>query len=216
MDLRARMDRFEASGLYVVITESFCAGRSGLEVLDACLRAGVLLFQLREKDWDSRTYYERARAFRERTWDAGALLLINDRLDLAMAVDADGVHLGQEDLPIAEARRLVPEMLIGASSHNLDEALDAQAAGASYVNIGPVFPTQTKHDAGQAVGAEMIDALAPHLRVPFTCMGGIKQENAGELLARGARHLAVITAVTQAADVEAAARLFNETILARR
>lgn len=216
MDHAERMRRFAETDLYVVITESFCGGRPALEVLDACLAAGVGLVQFREKGPDARTLYEKACAFRERTLAAGALLIVDDRTDLALAVEADGVHLGQSDLPLAAVRRFAPELILGASSHNVEEALAAEAAGASYVNIGPIFETQTKAVPTGAIGPDSIAEIAPHLSVPFTCMGGIKQHNIDEVLHRGAQHVAVVTAVTGAEDVETAARALREAIQAAR
>jgi len=205
MNHAERMARFEQTDLYVVITQSFCAGRPALEVLDAVLDAGVRLVQFREKNIEGRDLYTQASAFRERTRAAEALLIVDDRLDVALAVEADGVHLGQEDLPLQAARRLAPDLIIGASTHNLEEALAAQEAGASYVNIGPIFPTQTKTLDTGAVGPALITAVTPHLTIPFTCMGGIKTGNIEEVIGRGARHVAVVTAVTAAPDVRAAA-----------
>ena len=207
-----RMARFAQAGLYVVITEAFCAGRPGVDVLDACLDAGVRLVQFREKEGSTLSLFERARAFRERTAAAGALLIVDDRVDLALAVAADGVHLGQDDLPIAAARAIAPELILGSSSHNLQEALAAQAAGASYVNIGPIFDTQTKQVASGVIGLDAITTIAPHLRIPFTCMGGIKEHNAHEALERGARTLAVVTAVTAAPDPALAAQVLLQKI----
>ncbi len=207
-----RMARFHASDLYVVITEAFCGGRSSEDVLDAVLEAGVTLVQLREKDLSARAYLEKAILFRERTQEAGALLIVNDRVDIALVVGADGVHLGQSDLPIEAARGLSHELILGASTHNLAQALGAQAAGADYVNIGPIFPTQTKALATGIVGPGMIDTIAPHLTVPFSCMGGIKRENIDEVLRRGARHPAVVTAVTSAPDARAAAEELRAAI----
>lgn len=198
-------DLFESGALYVVITEALCAGRSGLNILDACLAAGVRLIQFREKSGPDRVLYEKARAFRERTRAAGALLIIDDRVDLALAVDADGVHLGQEDLPLRAAQRIAPGLILGASTHSLEEALKAQEAGADYINIGPLFPTGTKALASEPVGPEMIAVVRPRLRIPFTCMGGIKRENIHLPLAQGARICAVVTAVTAAPDPRAAA-----------
>ncbi len=203
-----RMSRFIEAGLYVVITEAFCGGRPALEVLDACLEGGVRLVQFREKALSGRELFLRAEAFRKRTSDAGALLIVDDRVDVALAVGADGVHLGQDDLPIAVARSLGPELILGSSSHDLDEALAAQAAGASYVNIGPIFATQTKTVASGVIGPAMIGVIAPHLRLPYTCMGGIKEHNVSEVLDYGARTIAVVTAVTAAPNPrEAATRL---------
>lgn len=207
-----RLRAFAAADLYVVITEALCAGRQALDVLKAVLAAGVRLVQLREKERRGRELYELAREFRRRTALAGALLIINDRLDIALAVEADGVHLGQEDLPVAAARRVAPELIIGASSHSLEEALAAQAAGASYVNIGPIFPTGTKPLAN-FLGPEAISRIAPHLTIPWTTMGGITISNIQEVVRRGARHPAVISAVTQAPDPEQAARNLREIIL---
>jgi thiamine-phosphate pyrophosphorylase len=212
MDLATRQARFEQADLYVVITEAFCNGRSGLEVLDACLRAGVRLVQFREKGASARVLVEKGEAFADRCREAGALLIVNDRVDIALAIGADGVHLGQDDLPVADARRVAPDLLVGASSHNLEEALAAQHAGASYVNIGPIFDTQTKDVPTGVVGPSMIDTIRPHLEIPFTCMGGLKAHNLHEVVARGTRRIAVVTAVTAAPDAKAAARELRQAI----
>ena len=212
----ARQARFAESDLYVVITGQFCGGRDALAVLDACLDAGVRLVQFREKGPSDRACHAAARAFRKHTRDAGALLIVNDRVDLALAVEADGVHLGQDDLPLEAARRLAPGLLLGVSSHGLEEALAAQAAGADYINIGPIFDTQTKTAAGGAIGPGALAEIAPRLTIPFTCMGGIKAGNIAQVLAQGARHVAVVTAVTAAGDVRAAAAELREAILAGR
>lgn len=205
MNHAARMERFDNAGLYVVITEAHCGGRTALHVLDEVLEAGVTLVQFREKTASSRELYDATRAFRERTAQANALLIIDDRVDLALAVGADGVHLGLADLPIHAARQIAPDLIIGASSHNLEEALDAEKAGASYVNIGPIFATQTKDVPSGPLGPAMIGAIAPLLTISWTTMGGIKANNIREVLEQGARHPAVVTAVTAAHDVRAAA-----------
>lgn len=214
MNLAQRMAAFEQADLYVVITEAFCAGRSALEVLAQTLAAGVRLVQLREKEWDDRRLYQRALEFRRQTAAAGALLIVNDRLDLALAAGADGVHLGQDDLPIVPARRIAPELIIGASTHSLKEALAAQEAGASYLNIGPIFPTQTK-SIPPPIGLEAIDQITPGLRIPWTTMGGIKSSNIGRVVSRGVRHPAVMTAVTAAQDPFAAALQLRKLIKER-
>jgi len=205
-----RLARFDQADLYVVITEAFCAGRSALDVLDSVLAAGVTLIQFREKDWDDEALRNRAIAFRERTANAGAVLIIDDYVQLALDVDADGVHLGQEDMPIQAARELAPDLILGASTHNLEEALRAQSDGADYVNIGPIFATQTKETGFEPLGPEALDTIAPQLAIPWTTMGGIKPHNIGELVSRGAKHAAVVTAVTAAEDVQAAARELRE------
>jgi thiamine-phosphate pyrophosphorylase len=208
------MAAFAETDLYVVITEAFCAGRTALEVLTRALAAGVRLVQLREKELDGRRLYLRAVEFRRLTAAAGALLIVNDRLDIALAAGADGVHLGQDDLPVEAARRIAPQLIIGASTHSLAEALAAQEAGASYVNIGPIFATQTKATPTAPLGLEALDLIPPQLRIPWTTMGGITGSNIGQVVARGARHPAVVTAVTAAPDPTAAARRLREKIQA--
>lgn len=212
MELRQRLAAFKQADLYVVITESFCAGRTGLEVLDQVLAAGVGLIQLREKDLEDRALYELALEFRRRTAAAGALLIIDDRLDIALAAGADGVHLGQTDLPVAAARRIAPDLIIGVSSHSLQEAVAAQNEGAGYVNIGPIFPTATKPHA-VSLGPETLSSIAPHLKIPWSTMGGINQDNIAQVVAKGARHPAVMRAVTAAADVTNAARALRAAII---
>ena len=214
MNLAQRLAAFEKADLYVVITEAFCAGRPSLSMLDQVLAAGVSLVQLREKDLEGRDLYELAVAYRRRTAAAGALLIIDDRLDIALAAGADGVHLGQADLPVAAARRVAPELIVGASSHSLEEALAAEEAGAGYVNIGPIFPTATKPEA-VFLGPEAISHIAPRLRIPWSTMGGINQSNIAQVVARGARHPAVMSAVTAAPDIGAAARALREAIIAQ-
>lgn len=211
-----RVRRFDAADLYVVITQDFCGGRSALEVLDAVLDAGVRLIQCREKDLDDEQLFDRAKEFRYRTEQARAVLIVDDRLDIALAVGADGVHLGQNDLPVPDARRLAPEHLIGASTHSLREAVIAQHEGASVLNIGPIFATQTKTTGIAPLGPDAITRIAPKIKIPFSCMGGIKAENIDEVVLRGARHPAVMTAVTAAPDPCAAAKELRDRIAAAR
>lgn len=207
-----RLAAFKKADLYVVITEAFCAGRSAMEVLSKTLQAGVRLVQLREKEWDDGPLYQRAVEFRRLTAAAGALFIVNDRVDLALAAGADGVHLGQDDLPVSAARRIAPELIVGASTHSLEEALSAQEAGVSYVNIGPIFPTQTKSTPAP-LGLQAIARIIPRLRIPWTTMGGIKIANIHQVVSRGARHPAVMTAVTAAEDPVAATLELRKAIL---
>ncbi len=195
MDVAERAAIFAQADLYVVITEDFCDGRPVLEVLERVLHAGVKVVQLREKRMNDKALYRRACEFREVTAGSNALLVIDDRVDIALATGADGVHLGQEDLPVNAARTFARELLIGCSTHALDEAIAAQDAGATYVNIGPIFATQTKSGLTSWVGPAAIDRIAPHLAIPWTVMGGITQSNIGQVLDRGARRVAVVTAV---------------------
>lgn len=208
-----RIEKFNETDLYVVITEKMCKGRPSEWVLEECLKAGVRLVQFREKEGDDRVKYNKAIQFRKITNNYNALLIIDDRVDLALMVDADGVHLGQSDLPISEVRRIAPDLIIGASTHSLAQALKAQEEGASYVNIGPLFPTQTKTTSVSPLGVEALKKIVPHLKIPFTCMGGIKLNNIDEVLKHGAKHVAVVTAVTEAEDIQVAVQKLRERII---
>jgi thiamine-phosphate pyrophosphorylase len=201
-----RMRQFLKAGLYLVTSQSMSAGRSTLDIVRFALAGGVRLIQLREKDLPLGEFVALAHEVRTLTAKERALLLINDRLDVALAVGADGVHLGQEDFPVNEARKIAPALIIGASSHSVREARAAQAQGASYVNIGPLFPTQTKAWGKEFLGLRGVRRISAAVSIPFTVMGGIKKEHVRNLVAAGARTLAVVTAVTAAPDPEQASR----------
>ena len=198
--LENRKKLFDEIDLYTVTAEELSNGRTNYEVLDAVIKGGGKIIQLRDKKKSKEDFFEMAKKFREITAQEGILLIINDYIDIAVEIDADGVHLGQEDFPIEKARNIAPNLIIGSSSHNLEEALVAQKAGADYVNIGPIFPTGTKQHL-TVVGVEMIKEIVPHLTIPFTVMGGIKITNIDKVLKTGAKKIAVVTAVTMADDM---------------
>jgi thiamine-phosphate pyrophosphorylase len=198
--------------LYPISCEKLCNGRSDIEWLDAVLAGGARIVQLRDKESDDRTLLEKATAFRSRTRQAGALFIVNNRVDVALLAEADGVHLGNTDLPAAEVRRLAPDLLIGISCNTPEQAAAARQRGASYFNIGPLFPTRTKEGLSSFLGPEAIRTFAARCDLPFTVMGGIKYEHIRELTALGARRLAVVTALTQAADIAAETRRWIEAL----
>ncbi|MEI8121476.1 MAG: thiamine phosphate synthase [bacterium] len=200
------MRRFQTAGLYLVTSQALSAERTTPDIVKAALAGGVKLIQLREKDMPIREYVKLAHGIREMTARAGALLIINDRVDVALATKADGVHLGQDDFPVCEARNLGPDLIIGVSTHSIEEALRAQEDGASYINIGPIYQTGTKVWDGAFLGLDGLQAMASVTRIPFSVMGGIKMTHIPGLLRAGARTIALVTAVTGAPDPEAAAR----------
>ncbi len=216
MTLEERMAIFKNTDLYVVITEAFCAGRSPVEVLSKVLDAGVRVVQLREKEMTDKALFRQALKFREISARQNALLIVDDRIDIALATGADGVHLGQDDLSVEAARSLASELIIGCSTHSVHEAVAAQSARADYVNIGPIFSTQPKSGSIRPLGPEAIDVVAPHLTIPWTVMGGIKVSNIKLVLERGARHVAVVTGVTEQDDVVAACSALREKIVKSR
>jgi thiamine-phosphate pyrophosphorylase len=209
---KQRAEAFRSVDLYPVIGERFCSGRSSAEVLKGVILGGARIVQFREKDFPEHEIFRRAEQYRRITADAGILLVINDRVDIAMAVDADGVHLGQDDIPPEAARRIAPGLLIGVSTHSMEEALTAREGGADYVNVGPIFPTNTKQGIIRTLGPEAVTEIGERIELPYTVMGGIKEENLHEVLSRGARRVAVVTAVTQAPDVAKTTRSFIERI----
>jgi len=214
MNRDERKALFQKVDVYPVTCERLSAGRTNREVLEEVLRGGAKIVQLREKELSTRAFYRMALEFRERTAAAGVLLLINDRLDIALAVEADGVHLGLEDLPLAVARRLAPEMLLGASTHSLEEALEAQENGADYINVGPIFPTGTKEGIEKFLGPRAVTEIGARVRVPFTVMGGINESNIEQVLSAGARRVAMVTAITQAPDIAERVRSLQRKIAA--
>ncbi|HOV85300.1 MAG TPA: thiamine phosphate synthase [Syntrophobacteraceae bacterium] len=214
MNRDERKALFQEVDVYPVTCQRLSAGRTNREVLEEVLRGGAKIVQLREKELSTLEFYRMALEFRERTAAAGVLLLINDRLDIALAVEADGVHLGLEDLPLAVARRLAPEMLLGASTHSIEEALEAQENGADYINVGPIFPTGTKEGIKKFLGPRAVTEIGARVRVPFTVMGGINESNLDQVLSAGARRVAMVTAITQAPDIAERVRSLRRRIAA--
>ncbi len=201
-----RMKRFLSSGLYVVTSQAMSCGRTTIDIIRAALSGGATLVQLREKELSACALLKLAQDARRLTAEANALLIINDRVDIALASGADGVHLGQGDLPVSCARRLAHDLIIGASTHSVAEAVAAEAAGASYINIGPIFATRTKEWQGDFLGIARMKMIATSVNLPFTVMGGIKTKHIPELLDAGARTIAMVTEVTLADDTERAVR----------
>lgn len=206
---KQRAERFRNTGLYLVIGHEFTNGRSVLDVLAAAADGGVRTVQLREKNLSGRELTLLAEKFRRKCDELGVLMLMNDHVDIALAVGADGVHLGQDDMPLEAARRIAPELILGRSTHSVEQALEAQAQGADYVNLGPVFPTRTKNTPVQPLGLEIIRNAAPKLSIPFSVMGGVKEHNIPQLYDAGARIFAMVTELTQADDVAAKARVMR-------
>jgi thiamine-phosphate pyrophosphorylase len=202
--------------LYVILDRTAARGRDLEDLLDAVLAGGCRLVQLREKEWPSGRLYPLARRLAARCRAAGAVFVVNDRVDLAVTAGADGVHLGQDDLPPEAARALLrPGMILGLSTHSVEQARAAQAAGADYVAVGSMFPTGTKPDF-QLVGPALVRTLRPEIRVPLIAIGGITLDNVGEVIRAGADGVAVISAVCAAADPKAATERFLDAIRAAR
>lgn len=194
---------FPRTDIYCLTDSRQSLGRSTLEVVRAMLAAGVKVIQYREKDKGGAEMLRECLAIREETRKAGCCFLINDHVDVALLCDADGVHLGQEDLPLAEVRGLLgPERVIGISTHCRAEAEAAIAGGADYIGVGPIYPTATKTTT-PVVGLAYLDEIVANYAIPFTVIGGVNERTLPDLVRHGAYCCAIVSAITLAPDIPA-------------
>jgi len=202
--------------VYLVTGASHSAGRTTPEIVAAAIDGGVSVVQLRDKDTSVRERLEVGREIRDLTREAGVGLIVNDRIDLAQAIDADGVHLGDDDLPVDVARDLLgPDAIVGRSVSFVDDAVAAEQAGADYLGVGAVYATGSKDDIDDdehGIGPERIAAIADAVSIPVVGIGGITDDNAGPVIEAGADGVAVITAITKADDPAAATRELRATV----
>jgi len=206
-----------AYDLYVITDEGIGRGLSHAELARRAVAGGADVVQLRDKRLSGRDLLAAASAIREVTYDAGALFIVNDRLDVALAAGADGVHLGESDLPIEHARRIAPPgFIIGASVGSVVAAVRAGAEGADYVALSPTFSTTSKDDAGEGHGLAMLSAVRAAVSLPLVAIGGITPDNVGDVIAAGADGVAVISAVVGEDDVTAAAQDLRARIAAAK
>jgi thiamine-phosphate pyrophosphorylase len=193
--------------LYVVTDEKLRKGLTHRQIAQEAVNGGADVIQLRDKEMTGRRLFNTACEIRDITRSAGALFIVNDRIDIAMASGADGVHLGQDDLPLHIARQLAPEdFLIGISVGSTAEAVNAEAGGADYVAVSPVFGTGTKPDAGPGHGTALLKTIRQIVSIPVIGIGGITKENVRDVLFSGADGIAVVSAVISSEDIEKATR----------
>ncbi|MBU2648885.1 thiamine phosphate synthase [bacterium] len=192
--------------LYLVTDRTLSRGRSTLEVVTAAIQGGVTCVQLREKACSTREFMDEALALKSVLLRYGIPLLINDRVDIALAVNADGVHLGQSDMRIADARRILrPTMIVGISVESVADAIQAEAEGADYIGISPVFATGTKTDTAPPLGLEGVRRIREQVKIPLVGIGGIHAGNAAEVVRHGADGIAVVSAIVSAENPTLAA-----------
>ena len=207
------MKQFSEVDIYPVISSEFCMGKKPENVLKQIADGGARIVQLREKNMPKPEMAKLAEKYRKITSEYEMLFIMNDHVDIALECDADGVHLGQDDTPLIEGRKNAPDLILGVSTHSIEEALEAVTDGASYINIGPIYATGTKSLSMQPLGLEGITEISPLINIPFTVMGGIKAKHIPGLLKAGASKIAMVTEITQAKNITERVcelrRLFN-------
>ncbi|HVO85177.1 MAG TPA: thiamine phosphate synthase [Syntrophobacteria bacterium] len=200
--------------LYLVTDRGLSLGRTNLDIVRAAVAGGVTLVQLREKGATTREFYEEGLKIREFLGEHNIPLIINDRLDIALALDADGVHVGQDDMPVGVARRILgDDKIIGASVFNAAEAREAEAAGADYLGLSPIFVTSTKPDLTAQIGIDGIAPIRQAVRIPLVGIGSMNAGNAFAAVRAGLDGVAVVSAVCSQRDPQGAARAIKAEVL---
>lgn len=196
---------------YTITDQKSSLGRSDMEVAKALIQGGATVLQYRAKHITAREQLATAIKLRALTESRGVCFIVNDRVDLAVACGADGVHLGQDDLPVSAARLMVgSDLLVGVSTHSLEQARRAEGEGADYIGFGPIYSTQTKENNVPPVGVDLLREVVSRVKIPVVAIGGIKEKHLPELAACGAVNIAVVTALTAAENVEKAAKTMKQ------
>ncbi|MGB9596312.1 MAG: thiamine phosphate synthase [Candidatus Poribacteria bacterium] len=200
-------------GLYFITDRNLTKKTIISDVISA-INAGVKMIQYREKELSTREMYQEAKVIREITREKKVILIINDRIDIALAVDADGVHIGQDDMPFEIARKILGEdKIVGLTVHNTEEAILGEKLGADYFGVSPIFATTTKKDAGKPAGIELIKKVKNTVKTPLVAIGGINYENVDEVLKTGIVNIAVISAIVTSENVEEECKKFIKKIM---
>ncbi|WP_332632096.1 thiamine phosphate synthase [Halalkalibacter flavus] len=199
--------------LYAITGEEFHQGRDLVEVMEEAILGGVDIIQLRDKTSSKRDVLNKAKSLRELTRKHDVLFIVNDHIDVALAVDADGIHIGQDDLPLAEARKIMgQDKIIGLSTHKIEEAREAEAGGADYIGVGPIFHTNSKVDVVDPVTTEYIKQVIAEINIPFVAIGGIKLHNVDQVLDAGATRICMISEIVGAKDVKGVCQQFTKIL----
>ena len=206
------MKSLQGVRLYCFSPGDFLIGRDPIEMVTAQIKGGADVIQLREKNLPKREALELGLAIRDLAKQTGVLFIVNDELDLALILEADGVHLGQDDIPIKCARPFLKDKIIGISTHSLDQAQEAIDSGADYIGIGPVFKTETKIKADPVISIELILKVKGLSPVPVIAIGGIGEDNIDLLVDRGIKQVAIISDILCSKDIEAKTRALKERL----
>jgi thiamine-phosphate pyrophosphorylase len=199
--------------LYAITGEEFHKGRDLVQVMEEAIIGGVDIIQLRDKNSSKKEVLEKAKLLKGLAEKYNIPLIINDHIDVALAVDADGIHIGQDDLPLLEARKILGEnKIIGISTHKIEEAREAEVNGADYIGVGPIFPTKSKVDVVDPVTTKYIEEVVKEIKIPFVAIGGIKLHNVDQVLNAGATRICAISEIVGNEDVTKACQLFIKKI----
>lgn len=206
MNHRYNLHNFLNTDIYGITADEYSLGRGNVETVRQMINGGITVIQYREKDKSPGQMREECIAIRKLTKEAGVTFIVNDHVELAISVEADGIHIGQSDLPPEQVRQLVgDDMIIGLSTHSPAQAQSAQhiARIIDYIGVGPIFPTKTKKDVCEAVGLEYLEYVVTNIDLPFVAIGGIKEHNIGLVRSRGAKTVCLVTEIVGATDIEA-------------
>lgn len=207
------MRQLPQTDIYAITDSALSLGRGVEEVVAALIKADVKIIQYREKKKKAGEMLRECEALRAMTKEAGVFFIVNDHIDIAMLVGADGVHVGQDDIPVEQVRRLVgPDCVIGLSTHSPEQAAEAVLSGADYIGVGPIYATQTKEDVCAPVGLEYLEYVVKNLSVPFVAIGGIKRHNIGDVVKRGARCCCLVSELVGAEDIGARVAAVREAM----
>lgn len=197
-DRAGRLD----TDIYCITAEEYSNGRDNIEVVRQMLSSGIKVIQYREKEKSMLEKYRQCLKIRDMTAASGATFIVNDHIDIGLAVEADGVHLGQDDIPVEKAREITGgKMIIGLSTHSPQQAQDAVTRGADYIGVGPLFKTFTKKDVCEPVGLEYLDYVVENISIPFVAIGGVKLGNIGMVKERGAKCISLVTEIVGAENI---------------
>ncbi|MHB9038794.1 MAG: thiamine phosphate synthase [Armatimonadota bacterium] len=216
MKHRPNLANFLSTDIYGITADEYSLGRGNVETVRLMIEAGIKVIQYREKDKSTGEMVMECLAIRKLTRNSGVTFIVNDRVDLAVTVEADGVHVGQDDLPSAYVRRLVgDDMIIGLSTHSPTQAQAADCIKGivDYIGVGPIFATNTKKDACEPVGLEYLDYVVNNISVPFVAIGGIKEHNVGLVRAGGARIISLVTEIVGAPDIALKVRAIRAALV---
>lgn len=191
------------SDLYCFTSEEYSKGRDNITVAKEMISAGIKIIQYREKNKKAKDMLKECETIREMTKNKNVTFIVNDYIDIALSVSADGVHLGQDDLPLEKARKILGnEMIIGISTHSPEQAIKAFEGGADYIGVGPIFRTYTKKDVCEPVGLEYLQYVVENIKIPFVAIGGIKEDNILSVKEKGAKCIAMVTEIVGSDDMK--------------